>query len=80
MSKKKEKTPRQIALELEVVNTFKATYEGLADMADRTLKSIGKDFRRGVLSQRKLDELTTLSNAHNIAKVLHEHLSANLWK
>lgn len=80
MSKKKEKTPREMAFELEVVFQLKETYEGLADMADRILKSMGKDFRKGSLSQQKLDDLTTLSNAHNVTKVLHESASKNLWK
>lgn len=78
--KKKEKTPREMAIELEVMMQLKETYEGLADMADRILKSMGKDFRKGSLSQRKLDDLATLSNAHNVAKALHESASENLWK
>ena len=80
MSKKKAKTSRQMAVELEAVLQMKDTADGLVEIADRLLGSMGKDFRKGKFDEQKARDMLTLSNAHVMVKTLHDHYWANLWK
>lgn len=77
-SKLKAKTPKEMAEAILIVGQMKETENGLTDIADRLLKSMGKDFRKGVFDEQKACDLLTLSNARNVMRTLYEHYSQEL--